>query len=227
MSTEFLSMLQLADSFFPAGTYTMSNGLEALSKRKKMGAGELQVLVRTHLERQAGPADCCALGAAYESAKAGDIEGAIRADWALYAVKLVEEVRNASARSGANLVRCVAAFSNDRMLAEYAKAVSDKRAAGMYPVALGVACAALEIPKHEAGVMFLYSFCVGMAGAALRLGIIDHVAAQKILHELRPAITATVQENVDKPIDQMWQFAPGIDVTQIEHERLDSKMFIT
>ncbi|NWG37433.1 urease accessory UreF family protein [Nitrososphaera sp.] len=227
MSTEFLSMLQLADSFFPAGTYTMSNGLEALSKRKKVKADELQVLVRTHLERQVGPADCCTLGAAYESAKAGDIEGIIRADQALYAAKLVEEVRNASARSGANLVRCVAAFSNDALLAEYAKAVNEKRATGMHPVALGVACAALGIPKHEAGAMFLYSFCVGMAGAALRLGVIDHVAAQKMLHELGPAITAAVKENVDKPLDLMWQFAPAIDITQMEHEQLDSKMFIT
>ena len=227
MSTEFLSMLQLADSFFPAGTYTMSNGLEALSKRKKMNAGELQALVRTHLERQVGPADCCALGAAYESAKAVDIEGILQADWALYATKLVEEVRNASARSGASLVRCVAAFSNDKPLAEYAGAVNEKKASGMYPVALGVACAALQIPKREAGTMFLYSFCVGMAGAALRLGVIDHVAAQKMLHELRPALVAIVQENVNKPVDLMWQFAPGIDITQMEHERLDSKMFIT
>jgi urease accessory protein len=97
----------------------------------------------------------------------------------------------------------------------------------MYPVALGVACTALQIPKREAGAMFLYSFCVGMAGAALRLGVIDHVAAQKMLHELGPAIASISQENIDKPLDLMWQFAPGIDITQMEHERLDSKMFIT
>lgn len=220
-------MLQLADSFFPAGTYTMSNGLEALSKSKKIDAGQLQSLIRTHLERQVGPADCCALGAAHESAKAGDIEGILQADWALCATKLVEEVRNASARSGANLVRCVAAFSSDALLAKYAGAVNEKKASGMYPVALGVACAALQIPKHESGAMFLYSFCVGMAGAALRLGVIDHVAAQKMLHELRPALVAIVEENIGKPLDLMWQFAPGIDITQMEHERLDSKMFIT
>lgn len=227
MSTEFLSMLQLADSFFPAGTYTMSNGLEALSKRKKVDASELHALVITHLERQVGPADCCALGAVYESARAGDIKGVLQADWVLHATKLVEEVRNASARSGSSLVRCTAAFSNDGLLAKYAGMLDEKKASGMYPVALGVACAALQIPKREAATMFLYSFCVGMAGAALRLGFIDHVVAQKMLHDLKPTIVTVIQENVDKPLDQMWQFAPGIDITQMEHERLDSKMFIT
>lgn len=226
MSTEFLSMLQLADSFFPAGTYTMSNGLEALSKRKKMTAEELQELIETHLERQVGPADCCALGSAYECAAKSDAAGVLAADSALYSVKLVEEVRNASARSGANLIRCVAAFSDNKVLAEYDKAVAEKQASGMYPVALAVACTALGIQKKQAGMMFLYSFCVGMVGAALRLGIIDHVSAQKILHRLQPAIERAA-ENVDRPLEQMWQFAPGIDVTQLEHERLDSKMFIT
>lgn len=227
MSTEFLSMLQLADSFFPAGTYTMSNGLESLSKRKKIGIRELQELITTHLERQVGPADCCTLGTAYKCATESDISGVLQADSALFAMKLVEEVRNASGRSGANLVRCVTAFSDNEMLAEYSIAVSKKRACGMYPVALAVASMALGIPKKQAGVMFLYSFCVGMAGAALRLGIIDHVSAQKMLHELGPAITVTVNENIDRPLVQMWQFAPSIDVNQIEHERQDSKMFIT
>ncbi len=226
MSTEFLSMMQLSDSFFPAGTYTMSNGIEALSKRKKISTEELQKLIATHLERQVGPADCCALGAAYECAAKSDIAGVLQADSALFSIKLVEEVRIASARSGANLVRCVAAFSDDKVLAEYEKVVAEKNAAGLYPVALAVACTALEIPKKQAGLMFLYSFCVGMTGAALRLGIIDHVSAQKMLHQLKPAI-AEAAENVDRPLDQMWQFAPGIDVMQLEHERLDSKMFIT
>jgi urease accessory protein len=227
MSTEFLSMLQLADSFFPTGAYTMSNGLEALVKRKKIGPEELEGLILTHVERQVGPADCCALGSAYDCATNADLDGLLKIDGVLYATKLVEEVRTASVRAGSNLVRCVAAYSDKKMLSEYGKAVSKKKASGMYPVALAVACAALGIPKREAGNMLLYSFCVSMAGAALRLGIIDHVAAQKILHELGPAIVRIAGENIDKPLDLMWQFAPGIDATQMEHEALDSKMFIT
>lgn len=220
-------MLQLADSFFPAGTYTMSNGLEVLAKRRKISAKELKELILTHIERQVGQADCCALGSAYDCASNADLEGLLKVDWMLYATKLVEEVRTASARSGANLARCVAAFSDEKILADYGKAVSEKRTSGMYPVALAVACAALKIPKRTAGSMCLYCFCVGMAGAALRLGVIDHIAAQKMLHELRPAIVRIAAENIDKPLDLMWQFAPGIDVTQMEHESLDSKMFIT
>ena len=38
MNTDFsdLSLLQLSDSFFPTGLYTMSNGLETVFSEKKM-----------------------------------------------------------------------------------------------------------------------------------------------------------------------------------------------
>ena len=227
MSTDFLSMLQLSDSFFPTGAYTMSNGLEALFKKKKIKERELQGIIQVFLEWQIGPADCCALGSAYESAAKSDLAGVLAADDALFSMKLVQEVRSASARSGSQLVRCVRAFSEDKILDGYAGAIKNGKATGVYPVAFAVACAALYIPKQEAGAMMLYSFCVSMAGAALRLGAIDHVAAQKMLHGLKPVIAKTARENIGRPLGSMWQFAPALDILQMEHEQMDSKMFIT
>ncbi|MGI0005158.1 MAG: urease accessory protein UreF [Nitrososphaera sp.] len=227
MSTDFLSKLQLSDSFFPTGAYTMSNGLEALFKKKKIKERELQGIIQIFLERQIGPADCCALGSAYESAAKADLAGVLAADDALFSMKLVQEVRSASARSGSQLVRCVRAFSEDKILDGYAGAIKNGKATGVYPVAFAVACAALYIPKQEAGAMMLYSFCVSMAGAALRLGAIDHVAAQKMLHGLKPVIAKTAKENIGRPLGSMWQFAPALDILQMEHEQMDSKMFIT
>jgi urease accessory protein len=33
--------------------------------------------------------------------------------------------------------------------------------------------------------------------------------------------------NINRPIEGIWQFAPSIDIIQISHERMNSKMFIT
>jgi urease accessory protein len=121
----------------------------------------------------------------------------------------------------------VSAFLKDRTLAGYQSAIKKGAATGVYPVALAVACTAMGIPKQQAGAVMLYSFCVGMAGAALRMGAIDHVTAQKMLHELKPEIAKVIQQNIDRPAGELWQFAPGIDAWQVAHERLDSKMFIT
>ena len=68
---------------------------------------------------------------------------------------------------------------------------------------------------------------VSMVGASVRLGMLQHFDGQRIIHELKPCILDSVKKNIDRPLSSMWQFAPGIDMIQIAHERLHSKMFIT
>jgi urease accessory protein len=66
-----------------------------------------------------------------------------------------------------------------------------------------------------------------MVGAALRLGMLQHYDGQRIIHELKPEISEIVEKCIERPLSSMWQFAPGIDIIQIKHERMNSKMFIT
>ncbi|AIF84924.1 urease accessory protein UreF [Candidatus Nitrososphaera evergladensis SR1] len=224
-----LSMMQLADSFFPTGMYTTSNGLEALFySGKKLKVSELFALVKIFIEHQMGPADCAALGNAYEYASKSDVQNVIRVDKILHSMKLVQEIRNASARSGTQMLRCTNFFvTENTVLNEYAAAIKSGHAFGPYPVALAVACNALSIPKRKAGLAMLYSFSVGMVGAALRLGMFQHFEGQKIIDELKPVIVRTVNENIGRPVEGMWQFAPQIDIVQMSHEKMASKMFIT
>jgi urease accessory protein len=75
--------------------------------------------------------------------------------------------------------------------------------------------------------MMLYSLSVSLVGAALRLGMVQHLEGQRIIHELKPSMLKTVKNNIDRPLTSMWQFVPDIDIIQIAHERMASKMFIT
>jgi urease accessory protein len=224
-----LSMMQLADSFFPTGMYTTSNGLEALFySGKKLKPLELCELIWIYIKNQMGPADCAALGNSYVYASRSDIHNVIRVDKILHSMKLIQEIRNASARSGTQMLRCANFFvTNDKVLNEYAAAIKSGKAFGAYPVSLAVVCNALSIPKRKAGLTLLYSFSVSMVGAALRLGMFQHLEGQKIIDELKPVIVRTVDENISRPVEGMWQFAPQIDIVQMSHENMASKMFIT
>ena len=223
-----LSMMQLSDSFFPTGMYSMSNGLEAIFySGKKIKAEELRQLITTLLEYQIGPADCTALGNAYEYAAKSNLLKLLEVDTAIFSMKLVQEIRDASIRSGTQLIRCIRSFSGDKVLGQYEDAIRRGQAYGPYPVALAVATNALLIPKRKAAFMMLYSFSVSMVGAALRLGMLQHFEGQKVIDELKPAIVKVTKANINRPLQGIWQFAPSIDITQISHERMNSKMFIT
>lgn len=229
-SMEEISMLQLSDSFFPSGMYTTSCGLEALyySNKKITDADQLRDLIKVYLENQIGPADCSALGCSFEHIQRKDLQKLVDVDNTIFSMKLIEEVRNASIRSGKQVLRCVNSFRIDNsIMNEYNEAIKDKRASGVYPVALAVCSNALGISKYKAGLMMLYGFSVSMVAAALRLGMLQHFDGQRIIHELKPSISETVEKNIDRPLTSMWQFTPGIDILQIAHERMSSKMFIT
>ncbi|MDQ4100643.1 MAG: urease accessory protein [Thermoproteota archaeon] len=221
-------MLQLSDSFFPTGMYSMSNGLEAIFYGgKKMKAEELCELIATLLRHQIGPADCTALGNAFERARKSNLSGLIEVDRTIFSMKLVQEIRDASIRSGTQLVRCIRSFSNDKILCQYDDAIRNGQAFGPYPVALAVAANSFSILKEKTALVMLYSFSVSIVGAALRLGMLQHFDGQRVIDELKPIMLAVVKENINRPLEGIWQFAPSTDIIQIFHERMNSKMFIT
>jgi urease accessory protein len=229
---EDIGLLQLSDSFFPTGMYTMSNGLEALfySKEKKLIANPdvLLNLLKVYIENQIGPADCTALGAAYEQIIKNNVPKLIEVDNIIFSMKLIEEIRNASSRSGTQLLRCVGSFiTDDKLLNEYLKAVSSKKATGVFPVAMAVSAHSLGIARNKAALIMLYGFTVSMVGAALRMGMLQHFDGQMIIHRLRDVLVTTIRSNINRPLTGIWQFAPGIDLIQISHEKMPSKMFIT
>jgi len=230
--TSEISILQLSDSFFPIGTYSMSSGLEALYYEKSIkGQDNVRDLIRVFLENQVGPADCNALGNSIDYARKSMIDNVIEVDRLLYSMKLVQEIRNAATKSGTQMLRCVWSFIHDEdnamVIGLYKNAVDKGEASGIYPVVLGIAANALGIEKKKAGIMMLYSFSTSIIAASIRLGMIQHFEGQKIIHQLKPVIREVVKNYVDRPLEDIWQFAPLIDIIQMHHEMMSSKMFIT
>ena len=116
---------------------------------------------------------------------------------------------------------------DDRLLRQYHDGILKDRIHGIFPVAFAVCCNALKIEKEKSMMMMLYGFSVSVTGAALRLGLIQHFEGQRIIHEIKPVIAQAVKDSSEKSLFEMWQFAPQMDIIQMSHEKMDSKMFIT
>lgn len=224
-----VSMLQLGDSFFPTGMYTTSSGLETLFYDKRIKTKqEIIEFITVCLQYQIGPADCAALSNSYDFAKEENISKIIEIDHILFSMKLIKEIREASIRSGRQFLNCLSSFVPDNTLISlYYNSIKNKAANGIYPVALALASNSLNIKKERACLILLYGFTVSITGAALRLGMIQHIEGQQIIHELKPIMTTVLNNNIKRHFSHLWQFSPSIDLVQMKHERMDSKMFIT
>jgi urease accessory protein len=230
ISIDDISFLQLSDSFFPTGLYTTSNGLELLfyKKNKKLTFDDIFDFIKAYLSHQIGPTDCSVIGNVYNCIQKNDCSTLIELDNMYYFMRLIDETRSASTRSGIQLLKCVSSFiENNEYVDFYLKNIKEGSAKGVYPVSFALSCNAMNIKKERSGLMLMYGFTISIVGAALRLGILQHYDGQRIIHEMKPIILSHVIKNINRPYSNMWQFIPQLDIIQMHHEQMDSKMFIT
>jgi len=71
----------------------------------------------------------------------------------------------------------------------------------------------------------LYTAARSVLAAAVKLGIAGSYEAQRIQHELIPAIAAVADRARDFDERHLAQTAPVIDVLQAAHDRLYSRLF--
>jgi urease accessory protein len=227
-----LSMLQLSDSAFPSGRYTLSYGLETLAQSGHLPAlphpSTLTTLLCDSIRWGVAPSDGVALACAHRAVDSDgdvDLELVARVDLRLTAVKLAREARAASARTGRAVLSTATAAFGVRPLDLYAEQVIQGRSPGNHAVMVGLLAAGLGVPCLEALVGELYAFSSGWVAAAIRLGLVNHRAAQALLHHARPVLAAAALEAVDRDLDQISSSTPLLDVMAMRHEQAELRLF--
>ena len=229
-SASFLAALQLADSFFPSGTYAHSQGLEGMVTRGWVGNAEgLAEYLRNLLAWSILPCDGVALLNAHRAALAGDLATLVDIDWHLHAMKLPEELRVASSHAGRRILDETASLLSEEtgcaVNGAFRRLVMERETPGTGAVALGVASCSAGIEAQTALLMFCHSFAVGVLGAAQRLLPITHSEAQGILHRLHEPVVRMMPDLEARHWSQMTSFAPQADIAAMLHEHDEVRMF--
>lgn len=229
-SASFLAALQLADSFFPSGTYAHSQGLEGMVTRGWVrNADDLGEYLRNLLTWSILPCDGVALLNSHRAARDGDLATLVDIDWHLHAMKLPAELRVASCHAGRRILDESAPLLDDTsdssICARFRRLVMEHETPGMGAVALGAMACAFGIAGLETLLMHCHSFAVGVLGAAQRLLPITHTEAQRILHGLHGPVTAMAYEIADRGWREMTSFNPQADIAAMLHEHDDVRMF--
>jgi urease accessory protein len=229
-----LSVLQLSDSAFPSGRYTLSSGLESLAQAgyftQPTESSALTAMLRDSIRYGVAPSDGLALACAHRAVgphKAVDLELVTQVDDRLTAVKLSREAREASARTGRAVLAVVATALGESTLSAYAEHVRRGCAPGNHAVVVGLLSAVLNIPTVEAIVGELYAFSSGWTAAAVRLGLVDHRVAQAVLHRTRPVIAHAALEVAEGNVSEISSRTPLLDVMAMRHEQAEVRLFAT
>ena len=220
-----LVSLQLTDSAFPSGMYTLSHGLEGFAQAKAVGPDSMPLLLADLLRHSVGPADATALALAHRAAGRGAWAAVVEVDERLHASKLNRELRLASTRTGRQLLDTAGLALGGDGLERYAELVRAKRSPGCQAVAVGVVHAVNGVPVAQAVASDLFAFCSSFTGAALRLRLTDHRRAQLTLRQLAPVIKEVTAAALLRGLDDLGGCVPMADVMSARHERAEARMF--
>ena len=222
----FLSLLQFSDGLFPAGAYAHSFGLEYYVQSNGVtDSAGLEDFLRAYLEGSAAPTDAVVLLCASRAGKMGDLASCIALDEMLDAMKTSSELRDASRQMGRQTLRVANHLPCDPLLKEFGQAVADDKTPGHHPIIFGMIGAAMQWPALEMVSAYLYSTSAALVGAALRLIRLGQLAGQHVLWNLRPLIARLADESQDKTQDDIWSFAPGLEIASMRHATLEARLF--
>lgn len=228
MNPALLRLLQLCDPALPVGGFSHSAGLETYVQPGIVkDAATAKAFVTGMLSQNIHYTDAAVVSLVYDAITANDTDELKKLDDLCTAVKLPKEMRQASQKLGARLIKIFQPLGNNDWLNRYAIAVNAKELQGNYCIAFGIIAHALQITKADALTGFYYNAAAGFVTNSVKLVPLSQQTGQELLFSLQPLITGLVQKNLQADKDLLGLCCPGFDIRSMQHEQLYSRLYMS
>ena len=218
--------MQLADSSFPSGAYTLSHGLESLVQSQRItSAQNVETFVRLLLCNKIGGTDLVALSHAYMASDRNDLQTLTHIDARLFAQTPIEKTRIAQRQGGRALLMVASKTWPHPQLEQLSAQAAKQEINCLHPVIFAAVAQVAGLEQQQALQAFVHGFVTGVLSAAIRLGAIGHLQAQQIKRSLSTDMAAVCKEAPTTPLDDMWSCTPTIDLAQMRQAKLSRRLF--
>ena len=219
-------LLQYGDTGYPAGAYAHSLGFEtAFDEGHISGVDGIELAVRAMLTQQTARTDAVAAAACARAAHRLDTAGFCAIDRRLTATRAPREAREASRRVGRQMLANAAVSESDAWLEAVSTAVAHGEADGNYACVVGAILGRHGSAPEVAATLAIWSSISSLVNAAVRLGGITHLEAQRIVTRLRPLATKLSRSAAMPDAQRMAGSAPLFEIWSMRHEAAATRLF--
>ncbi len=228
MDEKLLSIFQLCDSNFPTGAFSHSFGLESYIQENIVNNQEtfsdwLQVYIHDQLIYSDGLA--CHL--VYQALDKEDLPKVWRLDRLLTVQNLPRETREGTQRMGEQMLNLMQSLHKAPILTIYGKRIEAKQSFGHPSIVFTMAAHYLGLPKSTTILFYLYSVVSSLVQNAVRGIPLGQTAGQKILNGAHPVLVEAVKKIEQMDEEDFGIVSPGIELSQMRHERVNIRIFMS
>ncbi|UEG50659.1 urease accessory protein UreF [Ferruginibacter lapsinanis] len=228
MNNALLSLLHLTDPTLPIGGYSHSAGLETYVQQGIVkDTATAKTFTSQMLSQNLQYTDAAFLSLAFDAAENNDIKKIIELDELCTAVKLPQEMRQASNKLGLRLIKIFQPLGKNELTETYAANIRSQNILGHYCVAFGLYAHAMKISKKEALTGFYYNAAVGFVTNSVKLVPLSQQSGQEILFSLHTLINELAEKSLQPDEELIGLCCAGFDIKCMQHERLYSRLYMS
>ncbi|MEY9774635.1 urease accessory protein UreF [Arthrobacter sp. MW3 TE3886] len=217
-----LALQQLTDSALPTGAFAHSLGFETYIERGLVrDEASFGVWLAAFISQQLTYSDALAIRFLYEGVTVAELDSLLTAQL------LPRQLREASTKMGGRLLEIGAEIFPSAELAEYRELLGSGRAAGHQPVAFAVVARSLRVPLPEALAAYLFAAVTSLTQNAVRAIPLGQNAGQRLLRNAADDVASAVERVSHLTADDFGAVSPGLEISQMRHERQRARMFMS
>ncbi len=228
-----LRMLQISDSMFPIGAFTLSDGLETFVSEKRLNSIEdlskyldnyLTVLSYNDLAAVVKAYELCEN---YESTDNELLEALVRLDNLSFAFKSPYEIREGSRKLCSRFIKLWSDLTEYKHLEKYSQFISEKKCFGVHAISVGLFAYDIGLDIETAASIYTYQKLSAVVTNAVKTVPLSQVRGQAVLEKNLKKIPNAVNKARSLPEDEFGFGGSMFDIECMRHENMYSRLYMS